>query len=306
MPGGGDRPPTRYAVVMPEPPQASPFRRILACLAISPHAGEVVREAAWLAGLCGAELAFVHAGDDEPLVRRTLAAALGPEAASPAPTVIVRRGGAERVILAEADAWGADLLFAGAVANAPLLRGVLGSVARRLARHADRSVYLSLHRAGEPALKSLAVAMNFDDDSRAAAAIGLDLAHRAAARAVHFVHEYDPRARGAIDSVLAGSDQARYEQMVSGSQRFQLADAVQGLDLRGLSPRLACIEGHDLVQTTDYASDVGADLLVLAAPHQRIGLLDRFFGDPTETVLQRFPCSVLLVRRSGAGRAARG
>ncbi|HZW10898.1 MAG TPA: universal stress protein [Phycisphaerales bacterium] len=289
---------------MPEPAQASPFSRILACIAVSPHAPEVVREAAWLAGLCGGELAFVHAGDDEELVRRTLSEALGPGAGPP--HLIARRGGPERVILAEAEAWGADLIFAGAVANAPLLRGVLGSVARRLARHADRSVYLSLHRAGEPTLDSMAIAMNFDDDSRAAAQIGLGLARRASARAVHIVHEYDPRARGAIDSVLAGSDQARYEQMVSGAQRFQLADAVQELDLGGISPRLACIEGQDLVQTTAYASDVGADLLVLAAPHQRIGLLDRFFGDPTETVLQRFPCSVLLVRRPGGPRPPRG
>jgi nucleotide-binding universal stress UspA family protein len=177
-------------------------------------------------------------------------------------------------------------------------------VARRLARHADRSVYLSLHRSGEPALRSLAVAMELDPDSHAAAEVGVALAHRAGAKSIHFIHEYDPRARGALESVLAGSDQARYEHMVSGAQRFQLADAVQGLDLRALTPRLACIEGHDMVQTTAYASDVGADLLVMAAPAQRLGLLDRFFGDPTETVLQRFPCSVLLVRKNDAGTAS--
>jgi nucleotide-binding universal stress UspA family protein len=230
-------------------------------------------------------------------------ASLPEDAALASAEVFVRQGGVERVILSEARRWGADLLFAGALASNPRFAGVLGSVARRLARHADRSLYLSLHRdLADPVLRTLVVSTEFDAESDAAARAAVDLGHSAAASVIHFVHEYDPRARGAIESVLRGSEQARYEQMMTGTQRFQLANAVEGLDLRGLEPRLACLEGKELTATTEYARTIGADLLVMAAPHHRLGLLDRFFGDPTETVLQRFPCSVLLVRAAAERR----
>ncbi len=289
-----------------QPAMAGPFRRIMVCVALSPHAGAIVRDAEWLARLCGAELAFVHAGEEEADVRRIIRESLPESCPLASEQVIVRPGGAERVILSEARRWDADLLFAGTLASGPIFSGVLGSVARRLARHADRTVYLSLHNGRTaPALRTLVMAMEFDAESSASAAVGVALARRVGTGAVHFVHEYDPRARGAIESVLRGSEQVRYEQMLAGTQRFQLANAIEGLDLSGFESRLVCLEGKELTATTAYAREVNADLLVMPAPQHRLGLLDRFFGDPTETVLQRFPCSVLLVRGGAPNRGQR-
>jgi len=279
-------------------PPPAPFRRIMACISLSPHAAATVREAMWLAGICGGELAFVHAGRGregvERIVRQSLPSGLPASNAD----IVVRDGKPGRVILAEAARWGADLLFAGALASDPLLTGVRGSVARLLARNAGCSVYLSPRLVGvDRPLRTVVIAVEFREASHLAATLGVELARRASAQSVHLVHEYNAHAIGGSDSAGAWSDQAGFRRAFGSAQRFQLANAAEGLDLAGLSPTLACIEGRDLVQTTAYARDARADLLVLAAPPRRVGLLDRVVGEPTEAVLQRLPCSILLVRR---------
>jgi nucleotide-binding universal stress UspA family protein len=251
-----------------------------------------------MATLCGAHLAYLHVGERrtevEDVIRRTVPG----DASRRLGDLVVRQGDPERAILEEAERQDADLIFAGALESDGFLTNVLGSLARRLARHSDRSIYLTLDRgAVEPALRTLVLATELDDTSAAMVRTMLAVARLAMARSIHFVHEYDPYARGSDDTGRSAVDEAGYEQILASARRAQLANFLEPFDLRGLAARAVCLQGRTLTETVQYAARVRGDLLVVPAPARRLGLLDRFFGHPTETLLHRLPCSVLLYRQ---------
>ncbi|GIK18391.1 MAG: universal stress protein [Leptolyngbya sp. PLA2] len=267
-----------------------PFKHVLACIAPSPHAREVAVEAGRLAAACGSKLTFVHAGREGDEVRRIVADALpGVEA-----EVVEREGAPERVILSEAARQGADLIFAGALQSDPLLRGIVGSLARRLARHAERSVYLSIHQFPPDRLvRTLVVGIDVDERSARLMRDMAAFARKANVLALHVVYEFDPHAPGATGP---GDEREQHERLRAASERFRVADFLGTINLEGLPVRVTCLSGRDYVETMRFAEEQKADLLAVAAPPRRLGLLDRFFGHPTDTILQRFPCSILLHR----------
>ncbi|MCW5768886.1 MAG: universal stress protein [Phycisphaeraceae bacterium] len=297
------------------------FRRVMACVGVSPSAGLVVREAARLARSCGSELTFLHAGSERERVVEIVREGARDEPMLGSVEVIGREGTPDRVILEEARRIDADLVFAGALKSDPLFTGIVGSVARRLARNADRSLFLSIHRfPPEGVARTIVASVMFDDRSRAMVEAAARLAIGAGARELHVVREYDPySARMSETTGAAGADSERWEHVQQTATRFELAnfleecarrlgvaDGAGALERSGVALRTECMAGRGGEEAARYAERVGADLLVMPAPDRRLGVLDRFFGHPTETLLEQFPCSVLLFRRLKKGEAAPG
>jgi nucleotide-binding universal stress UspA family protein len=284
--------------IAPAPHAHHPFARVLACVALSPSTALVVSEARRLADACGSDLTFLHVGPDLARVRDIVHETLGPDV-----EVVARAGKPERVILAEAKRLEADLVFAGALRSDPLLRGILGSLARRLARNADRSLFLSIHRfPPEGVARTVVASIAFDDRSRAMLQATLALVRRASTTTLHIVREYDPHSTRMSETTGAGAGAERWEQILAAAQRFELANFLATFDLSGITFRAECIEGRGGEEVVRYAERVNADLLVIPAPERQLGFFDRFFGHPTETLLERFPCSVLLYRRPRSKR----
>lgn len=293
-----------------ERPQG-PFARVMACVAMSPSTEAVVREGARLAAACGADLAFLHVGSQRDGVERAVREAAEAGEAPAGVEVIGREGRPDRVILEEARRIGADLIFAGALRSDPLLTGIVGSVARRLARNADRSLFLSIHRfPPEGVARSVVVSVLMDDRSREMLRAAMALARRGGAAELHIVHEFDPYSvRMSETTGAAGPDAGRWKHVLETAKRFELANFLDGmgvveLERAGVLVRTSCVAGRGGEEITRYAEGVGAELLVMPAPERKLGLFDRFFGHPTETLLEQFPCSVLLYRRAGAGESA--
>ncbi len=284
-----------------------PFARIMACAALSPQLPLLVREAARLASACESELTFLHVGAESPVLRKAIDEALaslhpsvvaGLSQSEPGPRIVSVSGPPDKVIVREAARLNTDLIFAGALQEDPAIRGVIGSVARRIARRADRSVYLSIHQfPADRLIRTLVAAVNFDEASAEMLRTVAAFAAKADVETLHVIHEYDPYSVGLTESTGSGSaGRAAYERQRRMAERVQMANFLETLNLSGPSLVTACLQGRDGMETLSYAERHAADLLVSPGPKRRLGLLDRFFGHPTETLLQRFPCSVLLYR----------
>jgi nucleotide-binding universal stress UspA family protein len=293
-----------------KPPAA--FAHVMACIGVSPNAGLVAREAARLARACSARLSFLHVGSERDRIEVIVREAGADEPPLLDAPVLGREGVPDRVILEEARRIDADLIFAGALASDPLFTGIFGSVARRLARNADRSLFLSIHRFPPGAVARTVVAsVAFDDRSLAMVEAAARLAIGSGARELHIVREHDPySARVSETTGAAGADSERWENVLDTATRFELAnfleecarrlgvaDGAGALERSGITLRTECMAGRGGEEVVRYAQRVGADLLVMPAPNRRLGFFDRFFGHPTETILEQFPCSVLLFRR---------
>lgn len=277
------------------------FRRIMACVAESPFLDALLSESGAMAAANGAELVLLHIGESAT-IERAVGERLRP---APAGYLGLRTVPADRsipkLILEAADREGADLVFAGAVREEAVIQGMIGSVARRLARRADRSLFLSIHRLPADAiLRSIAVSVGFDEASAEMLRDVLAFARGGRAEALHIVHEYEPLPAGAPEPAPAqGQPWDWYGSTIGAAERARLANFLEGFDLSGLAVRTACLAGRGGLEVVRYAEAVNASLLVAPAPPRRLGLLDRFFGHPTEFLLQRLPCSVLLHRRGG-------
>lgn len=289
------------------------FARVMACVGVSPSASIVVREAARLARACGAGLTILHVGDERARVEAIVREGAGDEPSLASVEVIGRSGKPDRVILEEAARLSADLIFAGALRSDTLLTGIFGSVARRLARNADRSLFLSIHRfPAEGVARTIVAGVGTSERSRAMLEAAVALAGNAGARTLHIVHEFDPySARTSETTGSAGADSKRWRGVLEAAKRFELGnfleasgfadEGARALERAGVRVRVECVSGRGGEELTRYAERVGADLLIMPAPDRRLGLLDRFFGHPTETLLEQFPCSVLLFRRAHRG-----
>ena len=119
---------------------------VIAGIGLTPRLSAVAYEALSLAQHLGGSVCFVHAGKDVPTTRAAIEAGL---ADLPFPGVarklVIRPGRPDKVLCAEARSQNAQLLVAGALEKEGVLADLVGSTARRLARHAPCSVLLLPH-----------------------------------------------------------------------------------------------------------------------------------------------------------------
>ncbi|MDX2174932.1 MAG: universal stress protein [Candidatus Sumerlaeia bacterium] len=277
---------------------------ILSCLALSPRAAAVAGEALALGRRLGGEVVFVHAGPEDAeqsaAVEAVLREASGPGA--PAPRFFVRDAAPEDAAAEVAEEVDADLVVAGALEREGLMEGFFGSIARRIARRVPRSVLLlpAPVTGGRP-FRTVVVSVAFDDASRAMVAFAAPFARRAGATELHFIYETDSydRLAGRVRA-SEGPDPAEEAGLLRAAHLVELRHFIEDLDLSGIEVEVEVLEGAEGLESVDYARRVGADLLVYPAPSRPLRFWDRFLKHPTEVVLERLPCAVLVHRGPGA------
>ncbi len=273
---------------------------ILACLALSPRAQAVAGEALTLARALSAEIVFVHAGEDTAECRagveRVLLAVAPP--GTPIPRYLIREGSPHAVVAAVAEELGPDLVLAGALEREGLVEGLFGSVARRIVRSVPRSVLLITQpvREGSP-FRDAVVSVAFDEASRAMLEFAIPFLRRAGVESIHFVYESDTYDRLAGRVRSAESEPELDEAaLLRTSLLVQLRAFVGEFDLVGIEVATVVLDGAEGLESVDYARKRDADLLVFPAPARPLRFWDRFLKHPTEVVLERLPCALLLHR----------
>lgn len=275
---------------------------VLGCVTNSPTAGRVVRASARCARAYGTELCFLHVGRLESAARERLEAIIEAEAGMAA-RLLDDAGteAVEDVICRAAREAGASLLIMGALERESPLKDLVGSTARRVALRAGCSVLLVSTAGRDPSAWSRHLAsISLADPSHEVAEAILTLARQApTASAVCFATEREGAA-------FRGGYQTAHEFDVQGgayaglpTEEHALATFVSGFDTRGLDVSAIALSGRAGHEVARYAEEYGADVLGIKAPDRPLGFLDRFFSQPTVVVMDKLPCSLLLVRADG-------
>jgi len=279
------------------------FSRLLASLGGSPWLESQVETVAALGRALGASLTILHVappGANAAAVHARVEAALA-LAGTTAEWVAAVDRSPHRTILREVERRGIDLLYAGAAAHEPLVKDLVGSTARRLARSARCSVLLDAAPVGRGGRFPLAVvAINLDPEGRQAAQFALALRRSGVVAEVHLVYEALP----APPSALRG-DAQQAQAVLRARADAELRDFVAQLGPDARMARARVVEGRDLAGIAAYARKVEANLVLCRGPRARRFTFWRWFGSEHEALLTDLPSSLLLLRPEALARPKR-
>ncbi|MBX3321528.1 MAG: universal stress protein [Phycisphaeraceae bacterium] len=274
---------------------------VLACVTNSPTAGRVIRAAARCSRAYGLDLRFLHVGAMSGEQQEKLRASISSQ--TDVPFVIdaeSRPTAVEEAICAAAREKNAGVLVIGALEREKPLKDLVGSTARRVAQRAGCSVML-VSTAGRDAAvwRRFLVSVSLADPSPEVAQAIVALAHTSEGAAVCFASEssgaaFSRRYEPAREFEVSGSTYAGLP-----TEQHVLATFVNGFDTGGLDVTAIALSGRAGHEVARYADEFGADVLGIVAPNRPLGFLDRFFSQPTVVVMEKLPCSVLIVRGDG-------
>lgn len=121
----------------------SPFVRILLGVDLDDGTASLIQKAGTMPGIQQLKVVHVaHDEDDRATAQESLDHAVAAVPAGKAAAATVAIGRTVEALLEQAREWGASAIAVGSCTRGMLQRGLLGSVARGVARHADRAVLL--------------------------------------------------------------------------------------------------------------------------------------------------------------------
>jgi nucleotide-binding universal stress UspA family protein len=196
----------------------------------------------------------------------------------------------------------ADVIVAGTRGTTGWRRLVLGSVAARLVRCADRPVVtVRADHPRERPVRTILVPTDFSDDAARAAEAAAKLLGDRSDRKLVLLHAYRyPPVFGSAPALVLTR---AIEEMV---ERTKLAVDALAARFRGEAAVIETRvdEGPPWKVILDHAEQLGADLIAMGTPG-RSGLDRLLLGSTAERVLSAAPCPVLTVRATEAARTSR-
>lgn len=205
---------------------------------------------------------------------------------------VVPRGSVAREMAREAEAFEADLVVVGSRGSSAERR-LLGSTARAVARAVPCDVLVVRGAApapDKPAFRHVLVATDFESPSSAAADRALALATRHGAK-MALVHAIDPGVWYESSHQRVGSEEGRTW------LEKELTDRLHQLNRDRLGGKAAehLVRGRPGNAIPRFAEENRADLVVVGT--HGAGAIERLLlGSGAESILERSPCPVLIVR----------
>ena len=278
------------------------FNRILICCSLNPKARTLLLQSIAFANAFGKELFFCHVGQDIPETRCKLFFLLEDLNIKTSNPIMIRAGQPDKAVCHLAKELGADLIMAGALAHENTISSIFGSVARRIVRQADCSVFLLPHVNQEQfGFKNIAININYDGSAKSLMSWAIDLSHHFESH-VHAIHEQDYRLRF-LHSEESGNEQTikKYEHECAIVEDERLKNFLREFNWKGIVPTVVCLKSGDGGGLFQYSQAHNVDLILMPTPVKRISFWDRFFHSPLEIVLQDLPCSILFYRLNTHG-----
>jgi nucleotide-binding universal stress UspA family protein len=281
---------------------------------LSPRARAVAGEALALARAVRGELVFLHVGEDTPKTRGPLEEILremkqrefaGADALEGKVTLRIVAGRPDEVVRRVALEHGANLIVAGALEKEGMIEGLFGSVARRIVRKAPCSVLLLTEPfPTQSRFHRMVISAEMTAGCSSMIRFAVGLARDLKTQSLHMV--YEPNYFENLAS--------RYEQKTplpvlddnpscAVGTLIRMQSYLEEFDFAGFEVVTRILDGAEGLESAEYARGTDADLLVFPAPARPLGFWDRFFHHPTEHVLEKLPCSVLIYRKTeGRGK----
>ena len=278
--------------------------RIVVGTDFSEHARRAIERSALLASVAEAELTVVHMYETAAPTTATIltGAELDERLQSSAEQELAQltssMGGARGLVVAGRDAANAlcdaareleaDLVVVGTMGRTGVARFFVGSVAERVARSADRPVWVERPMTSSMrAVERVTVCTDLSDNSESALELAAGFA----------------RTHGAVVEVVYALDRRELE-LEEVNRRRTVMRIEEELAQRaaehfeGIAPRLSVLQGANVVDAiTAHAARTSSDVLVLAT-RGRAGASRLLMGSVAERVTRFAPCSVLITRRT--------
>ncbi len=267
-----------------------PLKKLLVPLAAWSRAAVIASQAISIAHHIGAEVFFLHVGDDS--ARELLLKAIPPEHHS---KLYFRHGRPGREILKAARELKVDLVVLGALQSETALKYYVSSIARQVAREADCSVLLL----AEPELCRMesehwGVAVPEIGELEPMLKLMSHLAQFAKPKKIDVIREYS----------LSGADLTLdddFNAAVARAKSFEnqlleeLKTSIQQFDFANAEVRPLCLRGRTGAESAAYARREHVDMLMVEEPH-KLTFLDRFFQHGTEFALESLPKRLWICR----------
>ncbi len=277
------------------------YEKIGVAVAFSPNCEAIVAEAARLQDLFGADLYFIHIGGTTSEEKKYLENVIKSAKVDSAHVrMIWENGHTAGKILSVCKREGVDLLLAGALRKENLVKFYIGSIARRLLRKADCSVF-TIIAPSNPPQKIKRVVINATDgiNFQETVKTGIEWSKREGAEKVIIF-----KAIPLFGLSMAISGEEGSEKNYEDARRKIISEAhdeakalLSQVDTGSLRVTIKIASGKPGFELKKCALKTKADLLVVKAPGHKLGLLDRLFPHYLEQVLWDLPCNLLIDKR---------
>jgi len=278
------------------------FKRIAAAIAFSPRAEANICETKRFADQLNAELILIHIGSDDDAAHAEFNELLKCSGINPNEVKQVwREGDPIKGIAQIIEEEQIDLLVVGALPKEGLFKYFVGSIARKICREVNCSVFLLTNPQKENR-PTRTIALNTADKScdEHTINVAFRLADSLQAEEVHLCQELDPsqvKVKVEDDSTLDEFNEAKELMKQNETERLTtLLKAVAPPETAQLKTDF--IFGKPGVTLAHFTQSIGGDLLVMNAPSDRARLINRLFVSGIEYILGDLPCDLLLVRKS--------
>jgi len=284
----------RYFADQPKPV----FRKAMVAVTFSPRTKAVLNESFRLVNLAGAEPLILHIGEDNPVMRRKMEAAIEDSDFNPLrPDYLIYPGQTVEGVIAAAKKVRADLIIAGALIKEGLFKTSLSKVARQLAKDAPCSVLLLIDPLENPKpFTKVHCVVEYNRAARLAVEIALELSALAGSRDLFFTHSFQfPKELQGKNPLLTNANKIRkiYHQQDLKLHRFLSRFANPNIRYRA-----QCICEKTSSTTLAFAKELEANIFILPGPAKSEGLWSHLFTSNFERLLQNLPCSILLTRKA--------
>lgn len=274
------------------------IRKIGLAIAFSPTAEAMLAEAARLASLFEAELVLIHIGDSGEAEKKKMEELVQLVATS-LKRIKIRweKGEPVKKILEIARHEKIDVLVAGALKKENLLKYYVGTIARKILRRAECSVWL-INNPGINYKPIHNIVVNAEDspfvkEALEAACLVSKLEN---ASWIHVVRELKM-----LGLALAANEQCTEDEYNESRQQLMKEEITQVEKILDHIPHdklkinIKMLSGKSGFELARFAEKKNADLLIVGAPREKFSFFDRVFPHDLEYIFADLPCNLLVV-----------
>ncbi|WP_062055812.1 universal stress protein [Aquimarina longa] len=278
------------------------FNTILIGIAFSPNLKNNIFETMRMVDFFDSRMIIVHVGEKTKEKESTIKELISgfSDDDDEKVTIVWKQGDPVTTIIETAKQKNADLIILGAIPRENFLKFYIGSIARKITRHAHCSVLL-LIKPSEDLRPCNHIVVNGLKDKKTKQTIldSFEIAQNLGAQKITIVEEIS---RQEVKIVVEDDKSLRKDTLIKERLAKKEDIRVQHIlsdvpeDLKtGILIKTQSIFGKRGYSIGHYAKVVAADLLIMNAPN-RTTFLDRIFVHDLEHILSELPTDVLIIR----------
>lgn len=275
------------------------FKHIAVAIDFSPHMEAMLAQAQRISLLYEAVLSIIHIGKDDQQEKKRLREAVQQAGIEEQKVKIFWEDGEPvEKIVAIAREQGVDLLMTAANKKKNLLEYYTGSVARDMLRNAPCSVLL-LVRPGKPAVafKNIVIKAGELEESRKSIPAGCRIGQKERANQLQIIKQV--KLYGFTMSVASEGTVDEYQETKEDMFEEEIEEVEQVLKettADRLPIEVKVVKEKYGPALTRITKKSKADLLLLAAPEEKPGLLAKVFTTDLEYLLKDLPCNLMMIK----------